>query len=145
MLLNDVFIPAFKKTRIDKQLIQEIKDIKKHIDELPISSEHIGRLSGSVSYWKDITAKKALDILEEEVVISAEDKKVWSKLRNRCAHPKIKELNSAEEQKRRDEVLSCLDLFNKLLLNAIGYSGIVNFVKTEEASVVKYIDVLTAK
>jgi hypothetical protein len=75
-LLNDIFIPAFKQTRIDKKLTEDIKVIKEHISDLPISLEHISRLSGSVSYWKNITAKKALDILEEENVITSEDKKV---------------------------------------------------------------------
>jgi hypothetical protein len=129
-LLNDVFIPTFKKTRIDEQQTEEIKDIKAHIASLSISPEHINRLSGSVSFWGNITAKKALDILEEEGVISIDDKKIWGKLRNRCAHPKVKESNSAEEQRRRDEVLSCLDLFNKLILNALSYSGAVNFVSS---------------
>jgi hypothetical protein len=149
-LLNDIFIPVFKKTRIDEQLTEEIKVINENISKLPISPEHISRLSGSVSYWKNITAKKALDILEEENVITSEDKKVWEKLRNRCAHPTIKVSNSAEEQKRRDAVLSCLDLLNKLVLNIIGYSGAVNLInpkvnKVDPVHVIIHKDVLIAK
>lgn len=149
-LLNDIFIPISKETRIDKQLTEEIKVIKENISKLPISPKHINRLSESVSYWKNITAKKALDILEEENVITPEDKKVWGNLRNSCAHPRIKVSNSAEEQKRRDEVFSCLDLLNKLVLNIIGYSGAVNLVnpkvnKVDSVHVIIHKDVLIAK
>ncbi|ARP40820.1 hypothetical protein [Vibrio syngnathi] len=125
-LLNDVYIPVFKQTRTDAELEAEINAIKKMFDELDISKAHRDRLKGSVSYWKNITAAKALDLLVSEGVIDTNDKKVWNKLRNDSAHPKIKELNSAEEQEKLDNVLDCLNLFHRLVLNIIGYTGPVN-------------------
>lgn len=133
-ILNDIYIPDFKIHRVDNELKKEIEKIRNVLDDTSIAKVHLDRLKSSVSYWTDLTAKKALDILEKESVITKQDKRNWSKLRNRSAHPKVKEINSAEEQKRRDEVLSCLDLFNKLMLNVVGYSGHANFINQSEES-----------
>lgn len=131
-LLNDIYIPVLKKTRIDAELEAEIDAITKLIDALDIAQAHRNRLKGSVTYWKNITAAKALDLLIGEGVIDTNDKKVWKKLRNDSAHPKIKELNSAEKQKKLDDVLGCLNLFHRLVLNIIGYTGPVNIFSAGE-------------
>lgn len=132
-LLNDVYIPVFKQTRADSELEIEIKVIIKMFDSLNVSDAYRSRLKGSVSYWKNITAANSLDILVSEGVINSDDKKVWNKLRNESAHPKIKELNSAEKIKKVDDLLDCLNLFHKLILNVIGYTGPVNIFDARQA------------
>tara|TARA_R110001583_G_scaffold137343_1_gene289020 strand:- start:102 stop:1328 length:1227 start_codon:yes stop_codon:yes gene_type:complete len=125
-VLNDVYIPVFKKSRIDIKLSDDIELIKKAISTLDVEESYKSRLKGSVSHWRDITASNAFDILIGEEIINANDKKIWKAIRNDSAHPKNKVLNSAEEMKKRNEVIRCLNLFHKLVLNIIGYSGPTN-------------------
>jgi len=147
-LLNDVYIPIFKKTRVDTKLLEEITDIKRKLSDLDIPKNHLERLKSSASYWKNITAAKALDLLINDEIIDAGNKKVWQSLRNSSAHPKIKELNSAEEQKKLDDLLDCLNLFHKLVLNIIGYSGPINDFNSNEgkrALMIQHKEVLDTK
>ncbi|KHN51224.1 hypothetical protein [Pectobacterium fontis] len=74
-ILNDIYIPAFKKNRIDNKLISDIEKIKSFIKEINVSENHKQRLISSVSYWKNITVSKALDVLITEGVIDVGDKK----------------------------------------------------------------------
>lgn len=125
-ILNDVYIPTFKQTRVDNELEKAVSLIKKQLDALELNKEHLSRLKMSVSYWKNITAAKSLDILISENVINKNDKKIWNEIRNASAHPKNKELNNIEEQLKREKVLICLNLFHKLVLNVVGYTGPVS-------------------
>lgn len=125
-VLNDIYIPDFKESRVDDELIETIEIIKTQLEKLDLSKDHIGRLKNSISHWKKTTAAKSLDILIEEYILANTDKKVWNEVRNASAHPRSKDLNSLEEQKKRDSVLACLDIFHKLVLNVLGYSGPVN-------------------
>lgn len=122
-LLNDIFIPKFKKLEINKYLNDEISRIKSLISSLDITPDQMSRLKGSISYWKNITAAKALDYLVSLKIISQEEKKSWSKLRNSSAHPKTKEMNVAALEAERDDLLLCLNLFHNLIFNTIQYSG----------------------
>ncbi|WP_407732144.1 hypothetical protein ACJJVG_04560 [Pseudocitrobacter faecalis] len=125
-VLNDIYIPVFRRTKTDLSLISDIEEIKGLIKNLEISKEHKQRLIGSVSYWKNVTASKALDILISEGVISHSDKRIWSDIRNEAAHPQVKDLDFSQQQAKRDKILQCLNLFHKLMLNVMGYSGPVN-------------------
>lgn len=122
-LLNDIFIPAIKKNVKDEELEKDIKHIKTLVSELEISSQHKERLISSVSYWKNVTAAKALEYLVGEGVITTDEKKLWTKLRNECAHPKVRDASLASQQVDRDRVLSCLNLFHNLIFNVLKYSG----------------------
>lgn len=122
-ILNDIFIPIFNENRQDVLLNNKIESIKKEIDKLNLSLNDLSKLKSSVSYWKTITAAKALDILMKEGVINENDKKTWQKVRNDAAHPKIREVNADLMKRKRDELIKCIDIFHKLSLNVIGYSG----------------------
>ena len=147
-ILNDVYIPILKKTRVDKKLSDDIESIKEIIDELEIDIDYKNRMKSDISYLKKISASKALDILVDEGVINADDKKVWNEVRNSSAHPSTKELNTSEEKKKRDKGLRCLNLFHKLVLNIIEYSGPTNVFEvgnSKPMKMLKHVDILNHK
>lgn len=122
-LLNDIYIPAINN-QIDKsELEADINLVKQQIKTLKLTNEQHSRILSSVSYWKNITAAKALDFLIEKNVITRADKKLWQELRNESAHPKIRENSLAKERLEREKVRSCLNLFHKLVLNTFAFSG----------------------
>ncbi len=144
-ILNDIYIPTFKVTKIDLELESAISKIKEQLNDLDIENEYLTRLKSSVSYWKNITATKSLNILIHEDILDENDTKIWNKIRNASAHPKIKELNTSEEQQKREKVLVCLNIFHKLVLNVIGYTGPLNIFSgdTPEFIEIQHKNILT--
>ncbi|WIG78455.1 hypothetical protein KFZ67_06335 [Photobacterium damselae] len=128
-LLNDIYIPAIKRKKDNSELEAEIKKVKQQVKMLELTDDQRSRILGSVSYWKNITAAKALDYLIEQSVITSLDKKLWQELRNESAHPKVHEENLAKEKLEREKVLSCLNLFHKLVLNTLMFSGPVGVLQ----------------
>lgn len=122
-LLNDIYIPTIKSRDENIEMNTEIDEIKTQIKSLELTSEQRNRLLGSVSYWKSITAAKALNYLVEHKIITIDDKKLWQELRNESAHPKVRENDLAKERLELEQVLSCLNLFHKLILNTLTFSG----------------------
>lgn len=144
-ILNDNYIPVFKRNRIDPLLVSDIDRIKSIIKDIDISENHKQRLIGSVSYWKNITVSKALDILTDEGVIGENDKKIWSELRNEAAHPQVKNIDILQQQIKRDKMLQCLNLFHKLVLNVVEYTRpvyIFSMDKDTPVELIRYKDVL---
>ncbi|MCY7297137.1 hypothetical protein [Alteromonas sp. a30] len=139
-MLNDVFIPKFKQLGVNDHLDEEILRIKKLISEIEIPTAQIDRLKSSVSYWKNITAAKSLDYLVQLGIISQDEKKSWSKLRNASAHPKTKEMNAASLEKERDNLLLCLNLFHNLIFNTIHYSGPRHYWAVNSTSPLKMLE-----
>ncbi|MEN2751717.1 hypothetical protein AAIR29_08735 [Psychrobacter sp. FBL11] len=131
-LLNDIYIPAIKSKDENIELNTEIDEIKAQIKNLKLTAEQCSRLLGSVSYWKNVTAAKALNYLVEHKIITSDDKKLWQNLRNESAHPKVREENLARERLEIEQVLSCLDLFHKLILNTLKFSGPIRVLQLKE-------------
>ena len=145
-LLNDIYIPAIKSKNENTELNDEIDKIKIQIKNLDLTSDQCDRLLGSVSYWKNITAVKALDYLIDNKIITSADKKLWIKLRNKSAHPKVREEDLAKERLELEQVLSCLDLFHKLILNTLKFSGpirVLQLRKNYNYVELNHIDVLS--
>lgn len=131
-LLNDIYIPAIKSKDENIELNTEIDEIKTQIERLELTAEQRNRLIGSVSYWKNITAAKALNYLVEHKIITTDDKKLWQELRNESAHPKVRENDLDKERLELERVLSCLDLFHKLILNTLKFSGPIRILQLKE-------------
>lgn len=131
-LLNDIYIPAIKLKKDNSELEAEIKKVKQQVKTLDLTDDQHNRILGSVSYWKNITAAKALDYLIEQGVITSSDKTLWQELRNESAHPKVREDNLAKERLEREKVSSCLNLFHKLVLNTLAFSGPVGVLQSGE-------------
>lgn len=125
-LLNDIFIPEIKLQLDTRELEAEIAKVKAQLKALEIDQQQLSRLMNSVGHWTSITASKAMDYLIDYQVITKEDKKNWTYLRNASAHPKMKDSDSAKERLEKEKVLSCLNTFHKLILNALAYSGPVD-------------------
>lgn len=122
-LLNDIYIPAFKTNEKNTELACDVAEIKQQIKTLHLTEIQRSRLLSNVSYWETITAAKALDKLIVQGVITKEDKKMWQDLRNESAHPKVRKSNLANERLEHAKVSSCLNLFHKLVLNTLSFSG----------------------
>ena len=137
-LLNDIYIPTIKSKNENTELNNEIDKIKIQIKNLDLTSEQCDRLLHSVSYWRNITAAKALDYLIGYEVVTANDKKLWQKLRNESAHPKVREEDLAKEKLELEQVLSCLDLFHKLILNTLKFSGPIRVLQLKQNN--RYIE-----
>jgi len=139
-LLNDIYIPAFKTSEENIELAYEIAEIKQQIKTLHLTEIQRGRLLSNVSYWKAITAATALEKLIVQGVITKEDKKLWQELRNESAHPKVRENNLANERLEHEKVSSCLNLFHKLVLNTLAFSGPIAILQAgKEPSYIKLI------
>lgn len=139
-----IFIFLFLK-RIDPLLISDIDIIKSIVKDISVSENYKQRIIGSISYWKNISASKALDILTNEGVIGENDKKIWSNLRNEVAHPQVKNIDILQQQIKRDKTLQCLNLFHKLVLNVVEYTGPVNMFSMDKdtpVELIRYKDVL---
>ena len=142
-LLNDIYIPSIKSKIEDLELIREIENIISEINTLNLTSYHKDRLISSVNYWKNITASKAFDYLIDNKVITETDKRLWTKLRNKSAHPRVQEDDLAKQVLEQEQVLSCLDLFHKLILNILKYSGPIRLFQFREKF--KYIELTYTK
>ncbi|TKB54295.1 hypothetical protein [Ferrimonas aestuarii] len=134
-LLNDIYIPAIKVKRNNLELEAEVNKVKQQIKMLELTDDQRSRILGSVSYWKNITASKALDYLIEQGVITSSDKKLWQELRNESAHPKVREDNLVQERLEREKVSSCLNLFHKIVLNTLAFSGPIWILQAGEEPV----------
>lgn len=150
-ILNDIYIPVFEKKLklIDQD--KTIESIKKEIKKLKVSDIYKDRLCNSISYLSKITAAKALVTLEEKEVISNDERKAWTKLRNSSAHPKMNDNitnNKSKDRDRdrdRDNMLMCINLFNTLIFNVFSYTGPRNYCSvkpTKENDLIIHVDVL---
>ena len=74
-LLNDIYIPAITLKSSDTKLEAQINNIKKQIKSLELTNDQCSQLIGNVTYWKKVTAAKALVYLVEHGVVTTEDKK----------------------------------------------------------------------
>jgi hypothetical protein len=144
-LIRDLFIPKLN----EYDLITK-KDFQVVIDTLKstcIASDSKSRLISSIGYWNQITPEKVLKFLEEQEIISKLEKNSWSKLRNKVAHPNILNSGTAMDTDRLDRITTCLDLFHKLVLNVLAYSGPIHYFgngKSEgRCQIIEYKNVLT--
>lgn len=126
-LLNDIFIPIFKESKVDLGLERDIIEIKKIIEDLKIDALYKDKLKHAISYLKNITANKALTLLVEIGVLSKEEITAWKKLRNEVAHPKVRNNNLPSKYKEKANFIACLNLFNSLILQTLNYSGPRNY------------------
>lgn len=126
-LLNDIFIPIYKKSRKDEVLEHDIKEIKRIIKNLEIEDLYKERLQNSISYLKIITANKALALLIDSGILSKDETEAWKNLRNEVAHPKAKSNNLLSKYEEKENFISCLNLFNSLIFQTLNYNGPRNY------------------
>ncbi|WP_417285575.1 hypothetical protein [Cobetia marina] len=122
-LLNDIYIPEIKEAQACKTKDPDTENLKHQIKNLNITQDHRQRLLSSIGHWNDVTATKALDELVSNCIITKEEKDNWKKLRNEKAHPKTMGAGDVFIESDRDKMLSCINLFHKLILNKLKFSG----------------------
>ena len=122
-LLNDIYIPEIKEAYACKTKDPEIENLKQQIKKLNITQDHRQRLLSSIGHWNDVTATRALDELVSSSIITNDEKNNWKKLRNEKAHPKTMGTGDVFNESDRNRMLSCINLFHKLILNKLKFSG----------------------
>lgn len=126
-LLNDIFIPILTQTKRDEKLENDIKEIKNIIKKLEIDPIYKDRLIGSISYLKNITANKALNLLVDLTLLKRAEIEAWKVLRNEVAHPKVKDYNLSKQYEKMENFILCINLFNSLVFQVLSYNGPINY------------------
>lgn len=122
-VLNDIFIPALKRTLVDQELEDAKAALIDQLIKLEGRDDHRNTLISSVERWGNIHAAKALSLLIDMGLVMKEEKRAWSDLRNSAAHPTYKEDTEAGELRMRRRISTSLTLFYRLLLNIFSYTG----------------------
>lgn len=121
-VLNDIYIPKFQE-RVDIGFETKKKEIIQKLEKLEIDAAHIEIISKSVSGWGNIHAGAALKILEQKGIVSRDEVKAHSKIRNSSAHPKSVEDTVPRQIREHKHVGMCFNLLYGLMLNVLSYEG----------------------
>jgi hypothetical protein len=122
-VLIDIFMPKLVEEARDEQYEKEKLAILAKLQVLDIDPSKRNTIIKHVTGWGNLYAAKALGLLVEKKLISTAEKKAWEKLRHAAAHPKFTPNTIERRVKEHHRVASCINLFNKLLLNVYSYSG----------------------
>lgn len=122
-LLIDLFIPKLEKDKSNAEFEKEKQDLVDLLSKIEIKPSQLETLTNSINRWGNIHANAALKILEEKALITKDEVKAWTDLRNSSAHPKYSEQTIKREIKERDRLRRCLTLYYRLNLNIYGYCG----------------------
>jgi hypothetical protein len=122
-VLIDVFMPKLVEEARDEAYEKEKLDIIEKLKGLEIDPVKRNTIIKQVTGWGNLYAAKALGMLVEKNLISTAEKKAWEKLRHAAAHPKFTPSTIERQIKEYHRVASCINLFNKLILNVYSYSG----------------------
>ncbi|NMX57127.1 hypothetical protein [Pseudomonas sp. WS 5146] len=122
-VLIDIFMPKLAEEARDEAYEKEKLDIIEKLKGLDIAPAKLNTIIKHVAGWGNLYAAKALGMLVEKNLISTAEKKAWEKLRHSAAHPKFTPSTTERQIKEHHRVASCINLFNKLVLNVYSYSG----------------------
>lgn len=121
-VLNDIYIPKFQEV-VDDEFEAKKKEIIEKVEKLEIDQSHIDVISKSVSGWGNIHAGAALKLLEQKGIVSRDEIKAHSKIRNSSAHPKSIEETVPRLIREHKHVGMCFNLLYGLMLNVLNYEG----------------------
>ncbi|MEN4750771.1 hypothetical protein ABEH28_13490 [Pseudomonas sp. Ps21-P2] len=121
-VLNDIYIPKFQEV-VDGEFEAKKKEIIEKVEKLEIDQSHIKVISKSVGGWGNIHAGAALKILEKKGIVSKDEIKAHSKIRNSSAHPKSVEETIPRLIREHKHVGMCFNLLYGLMLNVLNYEG----------------------
>lgn len=127
-VLNDIYIPYIKSSQDTVEDKVEHSFIKNELRNTALTDQQKSRILGSVANWKNITSANAFDHLIEKGLFENKDKSDWTKLRNRCAHPKLIAKNIEDEKAEIELITSCLNILFGLILNTLEYTGDVAYL-----------------
>ncbi len=122
-ILIDIFMPKLVEEARDEEYEKQKIEIIEKIKALEIDPTKRNTIIKQVAGWGNLYAAKALGMLVDKKLISTAEKKAWEKLRHAAAHPKFTPHTIERQIKEYHRVSSCINLFNKLVLNVYSYSG----------------------
>lgn len=107
----------------DKEFLKQLSEAKPLIEDLPVKIKRAKDcLMSTLGNAKRTSPKNSLYALAQTKLISENMVALWTKLRNKSAHPAELKFESHQLQAFIDELHSCLELFYRLILGKIGYS-----------------------
>lgn len=107
----------------DEEFIKQLNDAEKLINGLPLEKRVKNRIISTLSNAKAASPKNSLYALVGTGLISEDLVSLWKKLRNKSAHADELRFETHELQAFIDELHGCLELFYRLILGEIEYSG----------------------
>lgn len=107
----------------DDEIVQEADKAKSIIENAEIGQRIKERLLSSIAQIKKPNPRNVLYKLVHENKLKKEFVECWKSLRNKSAHADNLKEGAVESQKYLNEVFTCLNLFNVLLLLKIGFNG----------------------
>lgn len=114
----------------DVDFLKQIAEAEPLLKELNIGERAKGRLLSTLGNAKSPSPKSALIALEKSGILPKELIPLWSKLRNKSAHADELSMQSHELQDFINELHGCLELFYRLVILHLDYTGqIIQYAK----------------
>ena len=107
----------------DAEFIKQLEEAKPAVESLSIGDRAKSRLLTTLGNAKVPTPKNSLFSLRSRGLITDELIRLWTRLRNKSAHADELNLQDHELQAYLNELHGCLELFYRLVLVYVGYSG----------------------
>lgn len=121
-MLNDIYIPKFQEV-VDSEFESKKNEIIEKLEKIEIDQSYIDVITKSVSGWGNMHAGAALKILKKRGIVSGDEIKAHSKIRNSSAHPKSVEETVPRLIREHKHVGMCFNLLYGLMLNVLNYEG----------------------
>ena len=107
----------------DEEFLKQLKDAKPLIKALPVEERVKNYIMSTLGNAKRTSPKNSLYALAQTKLFSENMVALWTKLRNKSTHADELKFETHELQAFIDELHGCLELFYRLVLGKIGYSG----------------------
>lgn len=122
-LLNDLYKDYINRQLEDPRFDSIKLDVIDEIKKTEISPEHQTTIISQIERWGNIYPNKMLDFMISKGTVTEKEKKSWSKLRNKSAHPTNSSIDTIRNTKELQLIYDCINIFNKLVLNIYNYKG----------------------
>jgi hypothetical protein len=114
----------------DEEFLKQLAEAEPLLKEIKIGERARSRILSTIGNAKSPSPKSALFTLEKSGTLPKELISLWTKLRNKSAHADELKMENHELQEFINELHGCLELFYRLVMHHIQYSGkIIHYAK----------------
>lgn len=115
---------------VDEDFLKQITEAEPLLKSMLIGERAKSRLLSALGSAKSPSPKNALFALKKSAIVSEQLISLWSKLRNKSAHADELNMDDHDLQIFINELHGCLELFYRLVIQHIGYTGkIIEYAK----------------
>lgn len=107
----------------DEEFLKQLAEAEPLLTKLKIGDRARSRLLSTLRNAKAPTPRNALFALEKSGTLPKDLISLWTKLRNKSAHADELKMENHELQEFIDELHGCLELFYRLVMHHLAYSG----------------------